>query len=107
MIPYVYQPLVAPFADSPLQLASVPRALHAEQSTAEDLKSMLHSYTGGDLSLLMDMDPSYCMADPMEGTHRGGMLRPSMHPIKPQPAAMPCCTPQHPKTPPQPIMGHR
>ncbi len=55
----------------------------------------------------MDMDPSYCMADPMEGTHRGGMLRPSMHPIKPQPAMVPCCAPQHPKTPPQPIIGHR
>ena len=62
---------------------------------------------GGDLSLLMDMEPSYCMADPMEGTHRGGMLRPSMHPIKPQPAMVPCCTPQHPKTPPQPILKHR
>ncbi len=63
------------------------------------------AYAGGNLSLLMDMDPSYCMADPMEGTHRGGMLRPSMHPIKP--TMVPCCTPQHPKTPPQPIIGHR
>ena len=69
--------------------------------------SMPHSHTDGDLSLLMDMEPSYCVADPMEGTHRGGMLRPSMHPIKPQAAMLPCCMPQHPKTPPQPIIGHR
>ena len=55
----------------------------------------------------MDMEPSFRMADPMEGTHRGGMLRPSMLPIKPQPAMVPCCPPQHPKTPPQPIIGHR
>ena len=47
------------------------------------------------------------MADPQEGTHRGGMLRPSMHPIKPQHALPLCCAPQHPTTPPQPIMGHR
>ena len=56
---------------------------------------------------MMDVEPSFRMADPMEGTHRGGMLRPSMLPIKPQPAMVPCCPPQHPKTPPQPIIGHR
>ena len=63
--------------------------------------------SGCDNPLLMDMEPDFRLADPQEGTHRGGMLRPSMHPIKPQHALPPCCAPQHPTTPPQPIMSHR
>lgn len=55
----------------------------------------------------MDMEPDCRFANPREGTHRGGMLRPSMHTIKPQATMVPCHVPQHPKTPPQPIMSHR